>query len=444
MDPEGLGGFEVLRPHQGCSESQIQELERSRESDCNSAQTAPGQNPPPEIISDESNCDIQPGGSGGSSRIPISSTRQTAPGMQDIPGEPIHAETSNLTPQLIANYRKGPWSLAEDNFLNLLVQTQGAMNWVRISQSLGSRTPKQCRERYHQVLKTSLNHEPITAEEGLEIERLVSQIGKRWNEIAGRLSGRSENAVKNWWNGGQTRRKRHDKFRVEDMESDDYPHPFYPRPSFGQDHGLQVTNLNRLEHREVFPTIQSILTDQNVRQSEEFTDSGYASRPPQKIPARTELLPAEHVPEPKGQPAGQPARPTLQDNDARSVYTDVSAMLGNDVDLYLAEFANQLYRDVCKGFDGSSLTEISNVLPDVLKEFAIRIGYQAPSALHCDIMYFVHRFRRYVCGQEWLHRLLLRPNEQLCILPTYLPTYLHTLDIRFQQANSSTVRSAEP
>lgn len=94
-----------------------------------------------------------------------------------------------------------------------LVETHGPLNWVRIAQTLGSRTPKQCRERYHQNLKPSLNHEPITPEEGAQIERLVQEIGKKWAEIARRLHGRSDNAVKNWWNGSQNRRKRFDRRR---------------------------------------------------------------------------------------------------------------------------------------------------------------------------------------------------------------------------------------
>ncbi|KAH7116351.1 Homeodomain-like protein [Dactylonectria macrodidyma] len=111
-------------------------------------------------------------------------------------------------------HRRGPWSNAEDSYLIQLVQTHGLLNWVRIAQTLGSRTPKQCRERYHQNLKPTLNHSPITPEEGVQIERLVYQIGKRWAEIARRLHGRSDNAVKNWWNGSQNRRKRLDRRRA--------------------------------------------------------------------------------------------------------------------------------------------------------------------------------------------------------------------------------------
>ncbi len=116
------------------------------------------------------------------------------------------------------------------------VGTRGPKNWVQISQYMQHRTPKQCRERYHQNLKPTLNHAPITAEEGELIEELVEQMGKRWAEIARRLGNRSDNAVKNWWNGSMNRRQRTTaqpsgskmmKYRAQPIPTSAAPPPWY-------------------------------------------------------------------------------------------------------------------------------------------------------------------------------------------------------------------------
>ena len=114
--------------------------------------------------------------------------------------------------------RRGPWSQAEDEKLLAIIKHRGAMDWVQIAKILGCRTAKQCRERFHQNLKPTLNHGPITEEEGREIERLVQEIGKRWAEIARRLKERSDNSVKNWYNGSQNRRRRLERRQQQQQE----------------------------------------------------------------------------------------------------------------------------------------------------------------------------------------------------------------------------------
>ncbi|KAI9697097.1 MAG: hypothetical protein M1820_007912 [Bogoriella megaspora] len=105
----------------------------------------------------------------------------------------------------IPTYRKTPWSQREDQTLLRLVQNPNAVNWVKISFSIHTRSPKQCRQRYYQLVLPPHGHNPITVEEGMKIETMVQYWGKNWMVIADALPGRSFNAVRNWWYGARLR-----------------------------------------------------------------------------------------------------------------------------------------------------------------------------------------------------------------------------------------------
>ncbi|KAG5913645.1 hypothetical protein E4U61_006665 [Claviceps capensis] len=104
-----------------------------------------------------------------------------------------------------------PWLIHEDYLLMCMVRDIGAREWVRISAVVGSRSAKQCRERWHHRLNPRLIHDPITREEGDFILGWVARKGQQWAAISRRLEGRSDNAVKNWYYAMKSRIRRRER-----------------------------------------------------------------------------------------------------------------------------------------------------------------------------------------------------------------------------------------
>ena len=162
-------------------------------------------------------------------------------------------------------YKKGPWSTAEDAQLLHLIQVTGPAQWVKISQQMGTRSAKQCRERYHQNLKPTLRHDPITPEEGRIIEQLVEQIGKRWADIARKLNNRSDNHVKNWWNSNNSHQKRpksssRTPTRLFRDPAEDYQHHHHHHHSYGSSqphHAVRAYSHNHHGHHGFPPSSTS-------------------------------------------------------------------------------------------------------------------------------------------------------------------------------------------
>ncbi|XP_047328126.1 transcription factor MYB114-like [Impatiens glandulifera] len=104
-------------------------------------------------------------------------------------------------------YNKGAWTSEEDKKLSQYTQIHGAKRWNTVAINSGvNRCGKSCRLRWLNYLRPNIKRGNISEDEEDLIIRLHKLLGNRWVLIAGRLPGRTDNEIKNYWNSHLSKR----------------------------------------------------------------------------------------------------------------------------------------------------------------------------------------------------------------------------------------------
>lgn len=120
----------------------------------------------------------------------------------------------------------------DDERLRSLVQEYGN-DWRQISQQMGNRSARQCRDRWKNYLCPDVNNTPWTEEEDKLLDEKYAEYGRKWSQIAKFFPGRTDTNIKNRFTSHKTKMDKFGNENIVQIPSQAVPQA--PQPQEQQD-----------------------------------------------------------------------------------------------------------------------------------------------------------------------------------------------------------------
>ncbi|KAK7265424.1 hypothetical protein RJT34_33044 [Clitoria ternatea] len=128
---------------------------------------------------------------------------------------------------------RGAWTSHEDKILKEYIMVHGEGKWRNLPKRAGlKRCGKSCRLRWLNYLRPNIKRGNISSDEEDLIIRLHKLLGNRWSLIAGRLPGRTDNEIKNYWNTNLVKKVKDGHHQHQITNNTGNPMPPKATPSF--------------------------------------------------------------------------------------------------------------------------------------------------------------------------------------------------------------------
>ncbi|KUJ16939.1 uncharacterized protein LY89DRAFT_733938 [Mollisia scopiformis] len=146
--------------------------------------------------------------------------------------------------------------------------------------------------------------------------------------------------------------------------------------------------------------------DETALEDIPLTDSGYASAPNRNNTSNLQLMEQPRSSQ-KNKSTGTINK--TDGEDSKTIYSAGSTVARPLAQQYIADLCSNIFGKLGKQFDSQIWSTISSALPELMKAFAIKIGYDSSTPVNQEIMYFIHKRHEEIIAQ--LEAMVCHPEE---------------------------------